>query len=206
MGGGEEAVREAVEAAGGNPSAVDDHEPGQVVTFATQAVGGPGSHAGAALQAGPAVEEVVRAGVLGELGGHRSDDAEFVGELRDVGEEIAHPGAGLTALLEGPGRLEDFADVVELGLFELTDRLARVLPVMLLEHRLVVEGIDLGNPAFHEEKDHVPGLGREVAVGEETGSGVGLLQEGGHGEAAEAEGGALENVAARLEGGESHRR
>ena len=196
MGGGKESVGEAIEAPGGDAAAVDDDKAGQVIALLAESVRGPRPHAGPPLQAGPAMKKVVCRGVLGELGRHRTHDAEVVGVLRDMWEKIAHPGTALPALFEGPRRFEDLADIVELRLLELSDRLAGILAVVFLQSRLVVEGVDLGDPAFHEEEDDIARLGGEVTVRDQGRGGLGLVHESCHGEAAEAQGGPLEDFAA----------
>src|SRR5262249_53870927 len=69
----------------------------------------------------------------------------------------AHPGSALAVLLELPGRGEHFSDIGKLRGLELSHRLSRILAVKFLEHRLVVEGIDLGRSAVHVEENDVLG-------------------------------------------------
>lgn len=164
VGCGEEAGIEVIESPRGDQSAVEDNESGEVLVFGAEAIPHPGAHAGAALQARSGVEEVVRRGVLGELGGHRLDESEVVGHGGEVGEKVADPGPGFAVLFEGPRGLHDLADVVELGRFELADGLAWVLAIVFLEQRFVVEGVDVGRSAVHVEKDDVLGPGRVVGL------------------------------------------
>jgi hypothetical protein len=126
-----------------------------------------------------------------------------VGVPGDVREQIRDPQAGLAVLAEFPRALEDGADVLELGLLQLADRLARVFAVVTGEARLGVEAVDLGDPAFHEQEDDVPGSrtemggpGCERIGGGAEGAGGGL-EEGTEGEGSKAVGGAGEQGAAR---------
>ena len=162
VGGGEEAAVEVVQPAGRDQAAVEDDEAGQVLALAAQAVGGPGAHAGPALQAGAGVEEVVGVGVLGKFAGHRADERQLVHDLGHVREQIADPRPALAVPAELPRRLHHLADVGELRRLQLAHRLVRVLAVELLQQRLVVEGIHLRRAAVHVEEDDALRLGRVV--------------------------------------------
>ena len=104
------------------------------------------------------MEEVVRRGVFGKLGGHRFDEGEVVGDLGNMGEEVADPGSRLAVLFELPGRLHDLADVVKLGGLKFADGFSGILPVVFFEGRFVVEGVDLRRAAIHVKEDDVLGL------------------------------------------------
>jgi hypothetical protein len=77
-------------------------------------------------------------------------------------DEVAHPEPALAPAAEGPGAAHHLAVVLELGLLDLADHLRGILPVVLLEHRLVVEGVHLRGPAVHVEKDDVARARREM--------------------------------------------
>ena len=79
------------------------------------------------------MEEVVRRGVFRELGSHRFDKGEVIGNLCNIGKEIADPCPGLAMLFKSPGRLHDLSNVVELGRFKLPDCLSGVLAIELFE-------------------------------------------------------------------------
>ena len=102
--------------------------------------------------------------VVDLLGGHRPDDADLVGDARDVREQVGDllPRLAVPVELAGrPARGEDL--VLELGeLLPLRERLGERLAVQLLEPRLVVEALELRRPAGHAEVDHPPGLDRQV--------------------------------------------
>ena len=68
--------------AGRDQAAVEDDEAGQVLALAAQPVGHPGAMAGPALEAAAGVQEVVGAGVLGEVRDHRPDDRQVVDACR----------------------------------------------------------------------------------------------------------------------------
>ena len=91
------------------------------------------------------MEEVVGKGVLGESGGHRTYYGKVVHTLGDVREGVADRDAGLAVFFEFPRTGEDGAVVVELGRLDI-EQLRRILAIELVEHRLGVEGVDLGRP------------------------------------------------------------
>src|SRR5262249_52152519 len=113
--GRQEAAVEVVQAAGRDQPAVEHDEAGKVAVRAGEAVTEPGPHARPALHAGPGVQEVVGAGVLGELGNHGPDYTQVVGAVGEVWKESADPQAALAMLRKLPRRGHDLADVVELG-------------------------------------------------------------------------------------------
>ena len=76
-----------------------DDERRQVLGVAAQAVGQPGAHARAAGLLGAGEKEGNRRGVVDGLGVQRFDEAAFVGDRRDVRQEIADPGPALAVLL-----------------------------------------------------------------------------------------------------------
>ena len=68
------------------------------------------------------------------------DEAEFIHDLCDIGEELADPGAALAMLAERPWAPQQVAGLGELhARLGLGERLAMVA----LQERLVVEGVDL---------------------------------------------------------------
>ena len=124
--------------------------------------------------------------MLGEIGGHRSNDCQLVGQFSHVWEKLADPGPALSALLECPWGLHHLSHIPELGGLNLVDDLARILPVMLGQHRLVVKGVDMRNPTIHEQEDHTLCAWRvmcnhrcpiQIRQGQATEAKRGLLQE-----------------------------
>ncbi len=107
-----------------------------------------------------------------ETRGHRFDDTEFVCQFGYSWEEIADPGSCLTSFFEGPGRFEYLADRLELRFFNLPDLLVGILAVMLLEHWLVVEGVDLRDAPLHEQEYDIARLWCEVPLDHAPGSGI----------------------------------
>src|ERR1700722_4185499 len=87
---GKVAVAEAVDTTGWNHAATEDDEAGQIAALGAKSICGPGTHARPALQARPAMEEVVCVRVLREIGDHRSDDSEVIHAGCNIGEQIAH--------------------------------------------------------------------------------------------------------------------
>src|SRR5262249_29284674 len=136
-------------------------EAGQLLALGPQAVAHPRAGAGTALDAGAGVEEETRARVLRKRDVARADEAHFVNHRRQVREEVADWQATLAVLLELPRAGEDLADVVELRRLDF-HQLAGVAAVVLIQHRLGVERVDLRRPPVHVEEDYVLGLRREV--------------------------------------------
>src|SRR5205814_8478826 len=88
--------------------------------------------------------------VVAAVGVHRSNAADVVHALADVREELGHLDARLAVLLERERRSHE-----RTGLALGRDRAARQrLPVVLVEHRLRIEAVDLREAAVHEEEDH----------------------------------------------------
>ena len=140
---GEKAIGKAIQSAGRDTAPVDHDKPRQVFAFLAQSIGCPGAHAGAPLQAGSAMEEVVGRGMLRKIRGHRAHDAELVGHRSHVWEEVADPGATLAPLTEPPRRLHDLANVFKLGFLQFANGCAGVLAMVLFKHRLVIERVHL---------------------------------------------------------------
>src|SRR4051794_12531338 len=83
------------------------------------------------------------------------DDAQVVGVLSDVGEEIGNPQAALAVLLELPGGShERFA-------LAAATRIAG-FAVIGEETRFVVKGIDIARAALHEKENDALGAGEEM--------------------------------------------
>ena len=95
---------EAIDAAGRNQAAIQDHKSGQILAHASQPVGDPGAVAGPALQAAAGVHEVIRARVLREVGDHRAHDGEIVDALSDPREQVADRDAALAVVAKLPGQ------------------------------------------------------------------------------------------------------
>jgi hypothetical protein len=139
------------------------------------------------------VHEEIPLRMLAELRGHAADHAEVIRYAADLREEIAHFKARLPVAFEVPVRGLDGAVVVELRFF---DGSRHRLALELLEHGLVIEGIDVGHAAAHVEEDDAARFGSET-LGTIHERSLGLLVheacERGH---AEAGGGAGEEVTA----------
>ena len=167
-------------------------EGGKVVVLRSQPVAHPGSHRG--------TQEVVAAGVnhahglpVGRSAGvHRLDEAKVVGVLREVRPEVTDPRPALPPLPKFPCSVENFPTaglVLQLDVQVVEALEGKRLAVVFLQHRLGVEGIDLGDPAVHEEKDDPLGHGGVVEPGKRVrrtrGAGD-LLGEGLEGKGPEA--------------------
>ena len=98
--------------------------------------------------------------MIGDVGVHRADDAEVIGPVTDLGEDLAHFQAALPATAKFERRAHQAARLA-LGL----RRTARHrLPVIARQHRFGIERIHLRHAAIHEEKNDALDLGREVRL------------------------------------------
>src|ERR1044072_2129287 len=87
-----------------------------------------------------------------------TNDAEIVGVTTESRKELADLDAALPVWFEREWRLQQRAGLA-LGL-EISG--GRGLPVVFIEHRLRVEGIDLRRAAIEEQEDDVFGLGGKM--------------------------------------------
>src|SRR5260221_1789314 len=78
----------------------EDNERWQVFVFRSQTVIDPGAHAGPARLLTAGLEERDRGVVVDRFGMHRSNQADFVGNLLRVGQQIANPASTLSAVTE----------------------------------------------------------------------------------------------------------
>ena len=93
----------------------------------------------------------------------RADDRDVVRDALDVREQVRDRGRGLAALLEGIGGAQELGRPLdEREALPLDELLGDGLAVVLPELGLLVEEVDLGGRAGHEEVDHALGPGREV--------------------------------------------
>jgi len=100
-------------------AALQDDETGQVLVLGAEPVVHPGAGGRVTDQREAGVEEVVSLRVLVHGAGHRADDGQVVDARACVGEHAADRDAALAVLLEGEGRGEDVAVLVELGALDL---------------------------------------------------------------------------------------
>src|SRR5579862_7142563 len=91
--------------------------------------------------------------VVRNVGVDRANEADVVGAFADVRKELADFDAALSVLLECERRLQERAGLSLSRHFAAGQRLA----VVFLEHRLVIEAVDLRQAAVHVEKDHALG-------------------------------------------------
>jgi hypothetical protein len=104
------------------------------------------------------VEEKSGRSVRHSFGVHGMDEAEIIDVFGDVGEETADPATGLPVLFEIPERFEKFTLTFfpEGGLANANK--VEGLAIALDELGLVVEGVDMGRSAGHEEEDDAFGF------------------------------------------------
>jgi hypothetical protein len=171
IGGGKESAVEVVQSTRRNQTAVQDDEPGQILALTPQAISQPGSHAGAALQATSRMKEVVRIGVLGKIGRHRSDNGQVINMLGHAREQVADRNSRFAIRAEFPRARQRRADIIELSWLDLH---RKRFAVLLVQPRLRIERIDLGWSPIHIEEDDVLDASRKVrgARSERTGIGT----------------------------------
>ena len=95
---------------------------------------------------------------------HRSHHAKMVCNLSKTRKQIAHPQAALTTLLEFPRASQPNSTRRVVGSFG-NPTSTYGLPLMLFEHRFVVERINMAWPTIHETKDDVLRLRGKVCRG-----------------------------------------
>ena len=98
------------------------------------------------------MKEIVGVGVFGEIGGHGTDHAKIIRVLSNVRKEVTDRESGLAIVLELPRAGENLADAIELSGLDVHE-LAWILSIVLVQHRLGVEGVDVRHPTVHVEKD-----------------------------------------------------
>ena len=168
---GKEGAAEVFQPAVRHPVVVQHDVAGEVAVRGAEAVRHPRAEARSLPETAPGVQQEVRLPVEREFADHRADDAEFVGDAGDVREEVADPEAALAALLELPRAAEP--DALGRRLRPLRDGAgADRLPFVLLQHRLVIEGIDVTRPTVHEAENDALRLrscgDRRRSVGEQS--------------------------------------
>ena len=133
-------------------------EAGKVLVLAAQAVRHPGAHAGPRQPAVAAIHQHQGRLVIGNIGVHRTDNADIIDAAGRPGEQFADLDAVLAVALElvrrthGAGGLAFGAQV----------RRRQRLAVELVEGRLGIEGIDVRRAAVHEQMHDAPRLRGEV--------------------------------------------
>ena len=135
-------------------------EAGEVLVLRPQAVGDPRAHAGPRHLRVAAVHQHERRLVVGDLRLEGTDDAQVVGALGDVCEQLTDLDAAPAVLLELEGAGQR-ATGLALGLEaeRLRDRLAGVL----VQGRLGVERVDVAGAAVEEKVDDALGPAGEMS-------------------------------------------
>ena len=209
MAGRKEAGSETVHAARGNEPPVEDHVPGEVSVFGSEAVSGPGPHARPAGHPAAGMQEVVGGVVFRESRHHGADHAQVVGAGTHLGKEFADRQAALATRTERPGTAQCRPVVLELGGFHAQ---TEGLSVFAGEARFRVKGIHLRDASIHVEEDDIPSLGpvvrlaalaRGPRVGRSSRVG-GSTQQRVHGQCAKAQG-AVHEQSSSAQGGDRRR-
>src|SRR5579859_3436400 len=130
----------------------------QVLVVRTQAVGDPGTHAGADLTRVPAIHQHQRRLVIGNIGVHRADHANIINALGHVGKNLADLDSALGEFFELELRREPGAGLA-LGLQILHgQRLAGVF----FQRGFGIEGVNVRRAAVGENVDDAPGFAGEL--------------------------------------------
>jgi len=149
--------------AGTENLAGDQHdEAGQVVVRAADAIVDPRTDAGSAEQVEAGERLELRRRVVELVGVQRVDQAEFVGDTLQVGQQVGQAQSGLAAMRErevgGVGRAEEggaFADEGEL--LALEHLLRTKFLVAAAQFGFLVEQIQMRGRADHVDVDHALG-------------------------------------------------
>ena len=145
-----------------------DHERGQIIRFAAQAVGKPGPQAGPARNLGARQEEGHARGMIDGFGVHAAHQADVIGKGADVRQHLAH--ASMPRLAIAFVRLDRRADRAS-GHSWPTSWTAACCrgsisgmsrPDHGPQHRLVVEQVDVRGAAALPEHDDAFGLRSKV--------------------------------------------
>ena len=220
VGGGQEAAapvdRAAARAA---RTALQDDKPRQVGRLAADAVGDPGAHRRPAELAAAGVHEQLGGRVVEQRGLAGGHDAQVVDHAGGVRQQVADPGAALAVAPKraaGAEQLDAVAAAHEGEALALDVALRDRLAAELLQLRFVVEQLELGGPAGHEQENDVPGLGRDLPAAQHArprGGRRGRMQpflrhQRRQGDAAQAQAAPAEKVPARgvLQGGRGGRK
>ena len=148
----------------------ENDERGEILIERAEAVAGPRSQAGAAVELVAGLHVGDRRLVVDRLGVHAANEAHLVGHARRVGKQFADPHPTLAML----GKLELRRRDREAGLprghrrepLAVADALGEILVEPVVHERLVVVEVHLRRPADHVQIDDVLRLRREVgAVG-----------------------------------------
>jgi hypothetical protein len=146
----QKAARPVRRAARGQRTAVGQHdERGQVVDLAAQSVRHPRAGGRKTQRAKAAVGLVRGRRVVAGARPHRADDGQLVGPFRQVRKQVRNPQSAFAALLELEVRLVQQPHLAHEGHRLLVA--GHGFAVQLFEARLVVERIDLAEPALQED-------------------------------------------------------
>ena len=145
------------------PSALQDHERRQVVSFAAQPVAEPRSHAGTTRDAAAGVDEQLGRRVIEQVGVDRFDDRDLI----DDACQMRHDFGKLRPALAMTGKLEPWPEHRRIGLNErvtlaFDDRRWNRFAFQLRKLRFVIEHFQLARCAGHEQIDHPLCLGRKM--------------------------------------------
>src|SRR5579872_949854 len=132
----------------------------QVLVFASEAVQSPRAHGRTRKSVRSSVQLKGCAAVGHAVPHDGAEHANIIDARTNRRKKIAHFDPALTVRPELPGRLHQSPDLA-LGERERPLKWQR-LAMVFREFRFVIEGIDAGGPAMHEQKDDALGARREM--------------------------------------------
>ena len=127
---------------------------GKVRVFSAQSVGCPGAEGGTAEATVPGVKKEFSRPVIDFVGPHAADHGEFIRHVCEMREEFRHDDAGFAARgktirrFNGSGLGGDEGEFLSAGQF-----LRQAFSVPFIQSRFGIEGVHLGGPSHHVEKD-----------------------------------------------------
>ena len=132
----------------------------QIGILAAQTVGDPRTHRRTPDHVGAGVHQRDGRLVIRNIRVHRADDADVFRNAADIGPQLAHFGVGFAVARELERRLHQVA-----GLALRENRAAgQRLPVVLLQHRLGIEGVHVRHAAVREQENDPLGARLEVQL------------------------------------------
>ncbi len=132
-----------------------DDEGGQILIFAAEAIGGPGTEGGAARKLGAAGAEINGRGVIEGVAMAGTNDGDIVGVFGDMGIERGDFEARFAAAVKVPGGAahEGFAEVDAAGDKAFAEGAGQRLAVVFSQRRFGIPGVHVADAAVHEEED-----------------------------------------------------
>ena len=149
----------------------------QVGALAAEPIGQPRADRRASGDLETGLEERDGRVVVDRLGVHRADEAQLVGGLGRVRQQLADPRAGLAVLLELEEGVDDREALLRGGHagepLAFANRVGQLGAAQTVERGLIVEQVHLRGTTRLEQPDDALGLGREVGNARQGGERLG---------------------------------